>query len=297
MDISFNLPKTMVLAKDLVGEYVRVLEGRSKGEKQYIDSGFAELDRHLPAWLHSGHLIVIAGRPTMGKTAFAQQLSENAAESGHTVLFFSLEMSSHEITERSIMRRSGVSTKKLKTGNGLNKNEWEAITRAFQEFAPLPFIADETSFTLSAIINNAKAAAASLKEKGLPPLGCIVVDYLQLVSTDRQAANRTLEVGQISTGLKRMAKDLSVPVIALSQLNRSVEGRDDKRPTLSDLRDSGQIEQDADLVLFLYRDEYYNKDKSPDLGIAELIAAKNRHGSVCTVKLRFTAERAMFGCL
>jgi replicative DNA helicase len=153
---------------------------------------------------------------------------------------------------------------------------------------------DDGSFDIAALVNKTKAAAAGLDRAGLPPLGLIVVDYLQLVSA--KAANRTLEVGQVTNNLKRLAKELAVPVLALSQLNRAVEQRQDRRPTLSDLRESGQIEQDADLVLFLYRDEYYDEN-SADKGIAEVIAAKNRHGTTGTVKLAFVGERVAFGDL
>ncbi len=292
MKSNSTLPKDMLCANELVDNYVKALEARVNGDKRHIDSGFTELDRRIPAWLHEGHLVVIAGRPSMGKSAFSQQLAENVAESGRTAIIFSLEMSGYEITERSIARRSGVPVPSLKTGENLSKSNWSAITTALGAFSQLPLLVDDASFELSTIVNNAKSIAASIENSKLPPLGCIVIDYLQLVTA--KGANRNLEVGQVASRLKRLAKELSIPVIALAQLNRLVESRVDKRPVLSDLRESGQIEQDADMVVLLYRDEYYNGDNSQDIGVTEVIAAKNRHGTTGTVKLEFIGERMLF---
>lgn len=285
-------PKTMRLVNGLATEYLDALEARCNGTKQYLPSGFQSLDRRLPGWLHEGHLIVVAGRPAMGKSAFVQQVAEAVAAQQRTVIFFTLEMSAYELTERALARRAGLSIPALKTAEDLTDDDWRRLTGALTRFSPLPLLIDDASFDIAALLNKTQAAVANLAQAGLPPLGCVVVDYLQLVSA--KAANRSLEIGQITGHLKRLAKQLAVPVIALSQLNRAVEGRPDKRPTLSDLRESGQIEQDADLVLFLYRDEYYDEN-SPEKGIAEVIAAKNRHGSTGTVKLAFISERVMFG--
>ncbi len=287
-------PKTMRLAHALAGDYIAALDERSSGNKRHIPSGFRTLDQRIPAWLHEGHLIVIAGRPAMGKSALAQQVAESVAAQQRTAILFTLEMSAHEITERAIARRSGIPVPTLQMAEGMNDDAWDKITKSLGDFAKLPLLVDDASFDIAALTSKAKAAADGLERAGLPPLGCIVVDYLQLVSA--KAANRTLEVGLVTSSLKRMAKELSVPIIALSQLNRGVEGRTDKRPTLSDLRESGQIEQDADLVLFLYRDDYYNEE-SPDKGMAEIITAKNRHGTTGTLKLAFIGERVMFGDL
>lgn len=286
-------PKTMRLAKDLAIEYIDSLDARQRGEKHFLQSGLKTLDKKIPGWLHEGHLVIVAGRPSMGKSAFAQQIAEFVAEQ-RTAIFFTLEMSSYEITERAISRRSGVPIPTLKTADKVSKDDWEAISRAFVQFSELSLLVDDASFDIASIVHKSKAAAQHVEKAGLPALGCIVIDYVQLVQA--KAANRTLEVGQVTNSLKKLAKDLSVPVIALSQLNRGVEGRPNKRPTLADLRESGQIEQDADIVLFLYRDEYYHDD-SADKGIAEVIAAKNRHGPTGVVKLAFVSERLMFGDL
>lgn len=287
-------PKTMRRAGDLAEEYINALEARYTGEKHYLPSGFATLDKRIPGWLHEGHLIIIAGRPAMGKSAFAQQIAEFVAAQRRTVILFTLEMSGYEITERSLSRRSGIPIPTLKTAEHLTDNYWRRVTDALTQFAPLPLLIDDASFDIATLVSKTRTAVASLEEAELPSLGCIVVDYLQLV--EAKAANRTLEVGVVTSALKRLAKELSVPIIALSQLNRGVENRTDKRPTLSDLRESGQIEQDADLVLFLYRDEYYNQD-SLDKGKAEVITAKNRHGTTGKIELTFIGERVMFGDL
>jgi replicative DNA helicase len=163
-----------------------------------------------------------------------------------------------------------------------------------REFRYLPLIVDDANLGIEQLVEKTLAVKNSLEKMGLPPLGVIAVDYIQMVTAG--GANRTLEIGQVTGGLKRLAKDLKVPVLALSQLNRAVENKTDKRPGLSDLRESGNIEQDADMVLFLYRDEYYNEN-SEDKGIAEVICGKNRHGATGTVKLAFVGERVMFSDL
>lgn len=287
-------PKSMRLARDLAGEYTDALDALANGRKHHMASGLCTLDKHLPGWLHERHLIVIAGRPAMGKSAFAQQIAEGVAGQQRTTILFTLEMSGYEITERSVARRTGVPLPALKTADALTDDHWTKITSALAQFAQLPLLIDDASFDVAGMVNKVKAAVAGFEQAGLPPLGCIVVDYLQLVGA--KAANRTLEVGQVTSRLKRLAMELSVPVIVLSQLNRGVESRTDKRPVLSDLRESGNIEQDADLVLFLYRDEYYDP-ATPDRGTAEVIAAKNRHGPTAQVKMAFLAERVMFGDL
>jgi replicative DNA helicase len=284
-------PKTMRLAQDIASDYLKSLDSRQNGAKHYLSSGFATLDKQMPGWLHEGHLVIIASRPAMGKSAFAQQIAEAVAAQQRTAILFTLEMSSYEISERALSRRSGIPVPQLKTAV-MSVEDWRRLADAFSQFGPLPLLIDDASFDIAALVSKTHAAVANLAKEKLPPLGCIVVDYLQLVGA--KAANRTLEVGQVTSSLKRLAKELAVPVVALSQLNRAVENRSDKRPTLSDLRESGQIEQDADLVLFLYRDDYYD-EKSPDKGIAEVIAAKNRHGTTGTAKLTFVGERIMFG--
>lgn len=275
---------TSALAK----AYLTRLRCRARGELNHTSSGFDDLDKFLPGWLSEGNLVVIAGRPAMGKSIFGEQISENVAKTGKTVMIFTLEMSSDELMERAIARRSGVPIPHLKTGQ---VKEFRPVVEAAAEVAGLPVLIDDTEFELERLIAKARRMAAELETAGLPPLGLIVVDYLQLVVA--HGANRSLEIGAISAALKRLAKELKTPVVALSQVNRALENRTDKRPVLSDLRESGNIEQDADLVLFLYRDEYYDEN-SPDKGIAEVIARKNRHGRIGTVKLAFVSDRVMF---
>jgi replicative DNA helicase len=283
-------PKSMRIARALSADYLAALEARANGSARYVPTGLAAIDRQLPGLLHEGHLAVVAGRPAMGKTALGQQIAEHVAALGRSVFFFSLEMSGHEVTERAVSRRSGVPVPALKTGD-LDQRDWQAVIEAAEAFSHLPMLVDDASFDISGLVSKSRAAASNLERHGLPPLGAIFVDYLQLVGA--KAANRTLEVSQVTAGLKRLARDLAVPVVALSQLNRGVEGRTDKRPTLADLRESGSIEQDADLILFVYRDDYYHPE-SADRGIAELIVGKNRHGSTSTVRLAFVRERVLF---
>lgn len=284
-------PKTMRLAKNIAADYISSLDARFDGEKHYIASCFKSFDKRFPAWLHEGHLIILAARPAMGKSAFAQQIGEHVAAQTKTTLFFTLEMQSYELAERSISQRTGLPVSKLKTAESLTSDDWELIMRGLDEFSNLDLLIDDGSHDINALVNKAKKAAAGLEQSGLPPLGCIVVDYLQMVTA--KAANRTLEVGMVTMALKRLAKELAVPVVALSQLNRNLEARQDKRPMLADLRESGQIEQDADLILFLYRDEIYNPGCG-DAGIAEIIAAKNRHGEIGTVRMAFVGDRISF---
>jgi replicative DNA helicase len=227
----------------------------------------------------------------MGKSAFAQQICENVAKQGKTAVIFTLEMSNYEIVERSMSRATAIPIQRLKTGE-LSETEKDLVMNTVREIRSLPILVDDASFDIEQLAEKALMVNKSLDQKGLPPLGMIIVDYLQLVNA--KGSNRTIEIGQVTGGLKRLAKELKVPVIALSQLNRAVESKQDKRPGLSDLRESGNIEQDADMVLFLYRDEYYNPTTS-EPGIAEIICGKNRHGPTGVVKLTFIGERVMFG--
>ena len=203
-------------------------------------------------------------------------------------------MSAHEITERSLSRRAKISIPVLKTKAEFGDSDRAALAAALAEFEQLPLLIDDVTSDIAEIADSAKATAAGLGAAGLPPLGCIVVDYLQLVGA--KGANRNLEIGLITRTLKLLAKSLSVPIIALSQLNRAVEARPDRRPTLADLRDSGSIEQDADLTIYIYRDEMYNA-KSKDAGIGEIGTLKNRHGPQPTVRLGFDGEHVTFSDL
>jgi replicative DNA helicase len=281
---------------ELALEYINELDDRAKGgEKHYISSPFCDLDAIDPSWLHEGHLIVAAGRPGMGKTAFAQQVAEHSA-TDRTTIFYTLEMSGWEVTQRSICRRAGIPLYKLKDSSRLEQEDWKKIAAAGGELTATHMLVDDASFDVNSLCLKTKAAGAALEARGMPPLGLVVVDYLQLVSAGKRSNNRAEDVGAVSRGLKLLARDLSVPVFALSQLNRNLEGRVDKRPLMADLRESGAIEQDADLVLFIYRDEVYN-DSSPDKGVAELIIGKNRHGATGVAKVAWLPERVAFGNL
>jgi replicative DNA helicase len=278
-------------SSDIATEYLESLAKRCNGEINYVNSGFESLDDSFPAFLSGGHLIVIAARPGMGKTSLAQQILENVAAKGRTVMFLSLEMSAHELGERSIARRSGVSMKNLKTGK-ISEEEWEKVTAAAQEFAALPILVNDYGSDLKTLTKNITKDAKDLAGFGLPPLGLIVLDYLQLTSA--KGSNKNEEIGEVSGGMKRLARQLDVPIIALSQLSRKCEQRQDKRPVMSDLRDSGKIEQDADLIAMIYRDEVYNPDTA-DHGVAEFLAQKNRHGAGGMVRLSWRGERFAFG--
>ncbi len=286
--------KSMKLFEDSLNDYLEILEGKLTGQRHYVPSKFNTLDDTLGGWLHEGHLVIVAGRPAMGKSAFAQQLVESVAKQNRTALMFTLEMNHYEIVERFMSRMTGIPIQKLKTGIGLTEHEKDLIVDATRQHRKLPMITDDGNYSIEKLCEMAISANNSLEKRGLPRLGVIVVDYLQLVGGT--GSNRTIEVGQVTAGLKRLSKDLNVPVVALSQLNRSVESKTDKRPGLSDLRESGSIEQDADMVLFLYRDEYYNPN-STEKGVAEVICGKNRHGPTANVKLAFVGERVMFGDL
>lgn len=289
-------PRSMRPIGSLALEFINDLDDRARGgEKHYVASPWTDLDKTAPGWLHKGHLIIVAGRPGMGKTALAQSAAEYVG-AGWTVLFFSLEMSGWEVTQRSISRRSGLPLSKLKNPSLLGPDEWGKIAKAGGELEATNLLVDDASFDINSLCAKAKAAAAALEPCGKPPLGLVVVDYLQLVAAGRRSSTRAEDVGQVSGGLKRLARELNVPLIALSQLNRSLENRPDKRPTMSDLRESGAIEQDADLILFIYRDEVYNSN-SADKGIAEIIIGKNRHGGTGITKLAWLPERVSFGNL
>lgn len=248
-----------------------------------IPTGYTYLDKTLTG-LNKSDLILIAARPAMGKTSFALNIAVNAAKkSGKKVAIFSLEMSKEQLVNRILSSESSVESTKLRTGE-LESDEWQRICAASADISKLPIYIDDTS---GLTVNEMKA-----KLLRLPDLGLVVIDYLQLMTSGRRSdGNRVQEVSEITRSLKIMAKGLNVPVITLSQLSRGPEGRQDHRPMLSDLRESGSIEQDADIVLALYRDAYYNKE-SEKANVAECLILKNRHGDVRTVELgwddRFT---------
>jgi replicative DNA helicase len=254
-------------------------------------SGFKDLDE-LTGGFQPGNLIVIAARPGMGKSALVTNIAENAAiDHNRAVALFSLEMSEAELAQRFIASQARIKGDELRKGR-VAENRWPKILQASQRLSQARLFVDDTS-DLGILEIRAKARRLHTREAG--GLGLVIVDYLQLMRADGRTDNRAEQVGQMSRGLKILARELDVPVIALSQLNRNVEQRGgDKRPLLSDLRESGSIEQDSDLVMFIYRDEYYNRDESEHEGEAELILAKHRNGPLGKVTLTFRSEYPKF---
>jgi replicative DNA helicase len=251
-------------------------------------TGYLDLDEVL-AGLQPNALVVVGARPAMGKTAFALGLASHSALSAHKpALIFSLEMSRLEITQRLLSSEAQVDASRMRTGK-LTEGDWEKIGRAVGPLAEAPiWIDDNPNVTVMEIRSKARKLKSQVGE-----LGVVVVDYVQLMTGRQAAESRQVEVAEISRGLKILAREIEAPVVALAQLNRSLEQRADKRPMLSDLRESGSLEQDADVVLFLYRDEVYNRD-SQDQGVAEVIVAKHRSGPTATVRLAFLGKFTKF---
>jgi len=257
-----------------------------------VPSGFRELDR-LTSGFQPGNLIILAARPSMGKSAVALCMAANLAVRHDTpVGLFTLEMSKSEVTQRLMCSEAKVESQRLRNGS-LQQEDWSRLTAACDKLSKAPIYVDDTG---SITMMELRSKARRLKSRE-PGLGLIIVDYLQLMTSGGNQENRVQEVSQISRSLKTLARDLDVPIIALSQLSRAVESRQDKRPILSDLRESGSIEQDADVVAFIYRDEYYTKEESDQQGIAELIVAKHRNGPTDTVRLSFLKKYAKFADL
>ncbi len=254
-----------------------------------LPTGLTDLDQ-LTTGLQPADLIIVAGRPSMGKTTLAMNMAEHVAiKSSQPVLVFSMEMPADALAMRMMSSLGRLDQHRLRTGK-LNDNDWPRITSAVHMLSEAPLFIDDTP-ALSPTELRARARRL-VKEQG--SLGLIVVDYLQLMRvTGSKVDNRTAEISEISRSLKALAKELRVPVIALSQLNRSLEQRQDKRPMMSDLRESGAIEQDAELICFIYRDEVYNED-SPDKGCAEIIVAKQRNGPIGRVKVAFLGQYTRF---
>src|SRR2546421_2840452 len=255
-------------------------------------SGFRDLDR-LTSGFQPGNLIIVAARPSMGKSGLGLCMAANLALRGeHPVAVFTLEMSKSEVTQRLMCSEAKVESQRLRTGK-LGADDWPRLTAACDRLAKAPIYVDDTgSITMMEI----RSKARRLKSRE-PELRLIVVDYMQLMTSGASVENRVQEVSQISRQLKVLARDLDVPIVAMSQLSRAVEQRHDKRPILSDLRESGSIEQDADLVMFVYRDEYYNPDETDQQGLAEVHIAKHRNGPTDTVKLSFLKRYAKFADL
>jgi replicative DNA helicase len=253
-----------------------------------IPTGYKDLDM-MTSGLQPGDLIIIAGRPSMGKTSLALNMCEYVSvDTGLPTAVFSMEMASTQLVSRLIGSVGKLNQHKMRTGQ-LDDNDWEKLSYALGQLNEAPIFIDEGS----ALNPYEVRARARRLHKQCGRLGLIVIDYLQLMGSAGSTENRATEISEISRSLKALAKELNVPVIALSQLNRSVEQRPDKRPVMSDLRESGAIEQDADVIMFIYRDEVYNPE-TPDKGIAEIILAKQRNGPVGRVKLTFLGEFTKF---
>ena len=259
------------------------LSGDEKNAFAGIPSGFSALD-NMTTGLNRSDLILLAARPAMGKSTFAFNIAMNVAKQGYTVAVFSLEMSREQVVSKLLSTEALVQTSAMRTGN-LSVEEWTRLAVSAQTIAKMNlYIDDAPGITV---------AEMKAKLRRLPKIDLVVIDYLQLMSSGRRIDNRVQEVSEITRNLKIMAKEMDVPLITLSQLSRSADKRTDHRPVLSDLRESGSIEQDADMVMFLYRDDYYDED-SEDRGLAECILAKNRHGATDTVKLAFDGAHSRF---
>lgn len=272
--------------KDVLVETYEKIEmlHNQKGEITGLPSGFSDLDK-MTAGFQRSDLIIVAARPSVGKTAFALNIAQNVAKvTGENVAIFSLEMGAQQLVQRMLCAEGNIDAQKMRTGR-LEPEDWEKLTMAMGALSKTGIYIDDTP---GIKVNEIRAKARRLKqEKGL---GMIVIDYLQLIQgSGRRGENRQQEVSEISRTLKAIARELDVPVIALSQLSRGVESRQDKRPMMSDIRESGSIEQDADIVAFLYRDDYYDKESEAKNTI-EIIIAKQRNGPVGTVELAFLKE-------
>ncbi|MCK4379239.1 MAG: replicative DNA helicase, partial [Deltaproteobacteria bacterium] len=253
-----------------------------------VPSGFADLDKMTTGFQNSD-LIIIAGRPSMGKTAFALNIAQHAAISGERpVAVFSLEMSKEQLVIRMLCSEAEVDAHKLRSGF-LAQTDWPKLTRGAGILSEAPIFIDDTP-AMTVLEMRAKARRLKAEQN----LGLIIVDYLQLMRGHKNMDSREREISEISRSLKALAKELNIPVLALSQLNRGVESRQDKRPQLSDLRESGALEQDADVILFVYRDEVYDKDNTDNKGMAEIIIGKQRNGPVGIVRLRFLHQFTSF---
>ena len=259
-----------------------------------VPTGFYDLDR-MTSGLQAGDLVILAARPSMGKTALAINIAEHVAlHEGLPVAVFSMEMGASQLAVRVVGSIGRIDQTHLRTGS-LTDDEWPRLTEAIEKLRNISLHIDETpGLTVSELRANARRLARQCGK-----LGLIVVDYLQLMSVSSSMAdeNRATAVGEISRGLKMLAKELQCPVIALSQLSRGVESRTDKRPMMSDLRESGAIEQDADIIMFIYRDEYYTKEACKEPGVAEVIISKQRNGPTGTVKLAFISRITKFESL
>ena len=281
-----SMDKLVVALLDRVNELAETDAGDVTG----VRTGYFEMDS-MTAGLQKGDLIVLAARPSMGKTAFALNIAEHVSVKEELpVLVFSMEMGASQLALRLVGSLGRINQQNLRTGR-LADDEWGRLAEAVDKLGKVQMFIDETA---ALTVAELRARARRMARQFGGTLGLIIVDYLQLMSgSGGSDENRATELGEISRGLKALAKELQCPVIALSQLNRSVESRTDKRPMMSDLRESGAIEQDADIILFIYRDDYYNKE-SKEPGVAEILIAKQRNGPVGTVRLAFLKPLTKF---
>ena len=281
--------KQVVPVRQSVKEAVELLAQRyaNRGQLNGLTTGFKDLD-DLTSGMQRQDLVIVAGRPSMGKTAFALNIAEAVAmRAKQPVLVFSMEMSASQLAFRLISSMGRINQKDLRSGE-LAEEEWPRVSQAASLLSESKIFIDDTPALSPGELRS--RARRMMREHGL---GLVVIDYLQLMQVPGNKENRATEISEISRNLKAMAKELDVPVIALSQLNRALEQRNDKRPVMSDLRESGAIEQDADLILFIYRDEVYNKE-SNHKGIAEIIIGKQRNGPIDTIKLTFLGQYTKF---
>jgi replicative DNA helicase len=282
--------KDSISMRDAVKDAFRLLSERyeNRGQLTGITTGFTDLD-NLTSGLQPADLIIVAARPSMGKTAFALNIAETAAlRNKKPVAVFSMEMSSSQLAFRLISSVGRIHQQRLRNGD-LEEEDWPRVSNAISILSEAKIFIDDTP-SLSPVELRSRSRRLHREHGGL---GLIVVDYLQLMQVPGSKENRATEISEISRSLKGLAKELNVPVVALSQLNRSLEQRADKRPMMSDLRESGAIEQDADVIMFIYRDEYYNKD-TQDKGMAEIIIGKQRNGPTDTCRLTFLGQYTKF---
>ena len=280
--------RSFVALRDILLENMELISERSKTKGQItgVPTGLIDVDR-TTSGLQKSDLVILAARPSMGKTAFALCVAKNAASKGNRVMIFSLEMSKEQLTQRLLAMESLIDATKLRTGD-LNTEDWKALSKAADALDKAPIYIDDTP---GMPLMEMKNKCRRLKEK--EGLDLVIVDYLQLMEMGGRVESRQLEVAALSRQMKQMARELECPVIALSQLSRAWEQRKDNRPVLSDLRDSGAIEQDADVVFFLYRDEVYNPETETP-GECEVIIAKQRNGPIGTERVRWLAPYTKF---
>ncbi len=275
---------------DAVAAALDMIERRARGEIRPLATGLLDLDEALGGGLERGDLIIVAGRPSMGKTSLGEQLAERTAASGGKVLYITLEMSARGLAERALARRTGITVPQMRQAQKLTGEQWSGLAAASGEIRVLPIVYDESARTAGATLRAARAAARDGE------LAAVIIDYLQLMSGGEGDETRATEIAGITRSLKSLAKEINVPVVTLSQLNRNLEQRPNRRPVMSDLRESGAIEQDADVILFIYRDEVYNED-SQDKGTAEIIIGKQRNGPTGKVRVAWLPERMLFADL